>query len=235
MIPLIIIPARGGSKGVQKKNIKLLGGKPLIQYTLEAAASFFPKEVICVSTDDVEIKNVTEKAGYKVPFLRPAELASDTANTYDVLLHAVKHYEDNGYSPDTIILLQPTSPFRTTAHIKEALELYLQEKEIEMLVSVKEAKSNPYFTLFEEDSNGHLKKSKNGNFIRRQDCPKVWEYNGAIYIINISALKQKTLSQFTCIKKYVMNGYSSIDIDTELDWQIAEFLVKKDDIFFASL
>jgi N-acylneuraminate cytidylyltransferase len=223
MKPLIVIPARGGSKGVPRKNIKVLGDKPLIQYTIDAAKGVFDDEFICVSTDDFEIKSVVEQLGLKVPFLRPNELASDTAGTYEVLLHAISYYESKGYFPDTLILLQPTSPFRTSAHIKEALKLY--HESIDMVVSVKETKANPYYILFEEDRNGYLKKTKEANFTRRQDCPKVWEYNGAIYIINVKALKEKTISQFTKVCKFEMDETSSHDIDTLLDWRIAEIII----------
>ena len=223
MKPLIVIPARGGSKGVPRKNIKVLGDKPLIQYTIDAAKGVFDDEFICVSTDDFEIKSVVEQLGLKVPFLRPNELASDTAGTYEVLLHAISFYESKGYFPDTLILLQPTSPFRTSAHIKEALKLY--DESIEMVVSVKETKANPYYILFEEDSNGYLKKTKEANFTRRQDCPKVWEYNGAIYIINVNALKACAISQFTKVCKFEMDETSSHDIDTLLDWRIAEIII----------
>ena len=224
MKPLIVIPARGGSKGVPRKNIKVLGDKPLIQYTIDAAKGVFDDEFICVSTDDFEIKSVVEQLGLKVPFLRPNELASDTAGTYEVLLHAISYYESKGYFPDTLILLQPTSPFRTSAHIKEVLKLY--QESIDMVVSVKETKANPYYILFEEDRNGYLKKTKEANFTRRQDCPKVWEYNGAIYIINVKALKEKTISQFTKVCKFEMDETSSHDIDTLLDWKIAEIILQ---------
>lgn len=223
MKPLIVIPARGGSKGVPRKNIKVLGDKPLIQYTIDAAKGVFDDEFICVSTDDFEIKSVVEQLGLKVPFLRPNELASDTAGTYEVLLHAISYYESKGYFPDTLILLQPTSPFRTSAHIKEALKLY--HESIDMVVSVKETKANPYYILFEEDSNGYLKKTKEANFTRRQDCPKVWEYNGAIYIINVKALKASAINQFTKVCKFEMDETSSHDIDTLLDWRIAEIII----------
>lgn len=224
MKPLIVIPARGGSKGVPRKNIKVLGDKPLIQYTIDAAKGVFDDEFICVSTDDFEIKSVVEQLGLKVPFLRPNELASDTAGTYEVLLNAISYYESKGYFPDTLILLQPTSPFRTSEHIKEALKLY--HESIDMVVSVKETKANPYYILFEEDRNGYLKKTKEANFTRRQDCPKVWEYNGAIYIINVKALKEKTISQFTKVCKFEMDETSSHDIDTLLDWRIAEIILQ---------
>src|SRR6056297_1801952 len=122
MNPLIIIPARGGSKGIPGKNIKELCGKPLIQYTVDAAREIFKDYEICVSTDSSEIKSVVEKLGLKVPFLRPIELATDTASTYDVLLHALNFYENKGYCSDVVILLQATSPFRTSKHIREALK-----------------------------------------------------------------------------------------------------------------
>ncbi|MBT8265165.1 MAG: acylneuraminate cytidylyltransferase family protein [Flavobacteriaceae bacterium] len=225
MKPLIIIPVRGGSKGIPGKNIKKLGGKPLIQYTLDAARELFSDKQICVSTDSPKIKEVVEHLGLEVPFLRPDELASDTASTYDVLLHALNYYEDKKYHPDVIILLQATSPFRTSKHIREALELY--SNEYDMVVSVKETKSNPYYVLFEEDEDGWLTKSKTGSFTRRQDAPKVWEYNGAVYVINPKSLREKNHFKFRKVKKYVMDELSSIDLDEELDWRISEFLLKE--------
>lgn len=221
MKPLVVIPARGGSKGVQKKNIKLLNGKPLINYSIEAAQQVFENDIICVTTDSQEIKEVVENTtSLKVPFLRPDYLATDDAGTYEVLLHAVSFYEKEGYAADTLILLQPTSPFRTQAHIKEALKLY--SNDIDMVVSVKETKSNPYYVLFEENENGYLSKSKEANFIRRQDCPNVWELNGALYIINIKSLKAGSISTFSKSIKYVMNEIDSVDIDTTFDWKLAE-------------
>ncbi|TVL99729.1 MAG: acylneuraminate cytidylyltransferase family protein [Candidatus Brocadia sp. WS118] len=225
MKPLVVIPARGGSKGIPRKNIKKLGEKPLIQYTIEAARQVFDDELICVSTDDPEIKEVVETLGLVVPFLRPAELATDDAGTYEVLLHAVDFYEKekNNY-PDTLILLQVTSPFRTKRHIKEALDLF--DKDCEMVVSVKETKSNPYYVLREEDEDGWLVKSKEGNFTRRQDCPKVWEVNGAIYIINIATLKKTPPHQMAKVRKYVMDERSSHDIDSQFDWALAKVLLE---------
>lgn len=225
MKPLVVIPARGGSKGIPRKNIKPLGGKPLIQWTIDVARSIFEDAVICVSTDDIEIKSVVESLGLKVPFLRPDHLASDTAGTHEVLLHAIGFYEQVGYYPDTLILLQPTSPFRSAEHLKEALAFY--DSSYDMLVSVKETKSNPYYVFREENEQGWLVKYKEGNFIRRQDCPKVYELNGAIYIINIDNLKSKPLQDFTKVKKYVMDEISSHDIDSEMDWIVAKSITLK--------
>jgi|SRR5690625_1684087 len=222
MNPLVVIPARGGSKGIPGKNIKKLSGKPLINYTIEAAREVFKDKMICVSTDDKSIKETVEQTGLKVPFLRPSELASDKANTQDVMLHALEYYQVQGYQADTIILLQPTSPFRTEEHIEEALRLYTSD--IDMVVSVKETSSNPYFVLFEENEEGFLVNSKKGSFTRRQDCPTIYEYNGAIYVINSQSLQNKKISDFEKIKKYLMDELSSIDIDTYLDWNLASYL-----------
>jgi len=221
MNPLVVIPARGGSKGIPRKNIKELGGKPLIYYTIKAAREVFEDDVICVSTDDKEIKEIVEETGLEVPFIRPAELATDITGTQDVLLHSIEFYEKElNYSADTVILLQPTSPFRTAKHIKEAVEIF--HLGLDRVVSVKETDANPYFVLYEENEEGYLEQSKKGNFKRRQDCPPVWELNGAIYIIKVKSLINEGISGFGKVKKYVMDKISSIDIDNELDWFVAE-------------
>jgi N-acylneuraminate cytidylyltransferase len=227
MKPIVIIPARGGSKGVPGKNIKPLGGKPLIYYSIESALEVFDDFHVIVSTDDENIKSCVEKTGLRVPFLRPEELAKDTVGTYEVLLHALDFVESTGYFPDTLILLQPTSPFRTGKHLQEALALF--DPDMDMVVGVKETHANPYYVLFEEDNNGFLKKSKDGGFVTRQDCPKVYEYNGSIYIINVKSLRVSPLHKFRRVKKYVMDDKSSYDIDTVLDWKVAEYLAEVDD------
>ncbi|WP_421808357.1 cytidylyltransferase domain-containing protein [Flagellimonas sp.] len=221
--PLVVVPARGGSKGVPGKNIRPLNAKPLIQYTIDRAREIFEDYQICISTDSEEIKRVVEESGLKVPFLRPDYLATDTSGTYEVLLHALEFYKSNGYAPDAIVLLQATSPFRSTSHISQAMSLY--NKNLDMVVSVKETSSNPYYVLFEENESGWLEKSKQASFDRRQDCPKVWEYNGSIYVINPDSLKRESHLKFKKVKKYVMDEFSSLDIDTPLDWKIAECLI----------
>lgn len=221
---LVIIPARGGSKGIPGKNIKPLNGKPLIYYTIDAARSIVDDSHICVSTDDEHIIDAVERYGLKIPFKRPEYLATDNASTYDVLLHALHFYENKGEHFDAIVLLQATSPFRTGEHVKEALRLY--STDIDMVVSVKEADSNPYYVCFEEDSNGMLQISKgDGHYTRRQDCPHVYEYNGAIYIINPDSLKTTSLNKFSKRIKYVMDREHSLDLDTMQDWLIAEFMI----------
>ncbi|MEQ8581143.1 MAG: acylneuraminate cytidylyltransferase family protein [Marinoscillum sp.] len=220
----VLIPARGGSKGVARKNIRKLGDKPLIHYTIDSAREIFPDEKIIVSTDDIEIKKVVEQTGLKVPFLRPLHLATDTSSTRDVILHAISYLENQGEDHELIVLLQPTSPFRTATHIEEALCLYSHD--LDMVVGVKETKSNPYYVLYEEDQLGNLQKSKEGGFTRRQDCPKVWEFNGAIYIINKGSILNSGFQDFKKIKKYEMSEGDSVDIDTEFDWVFAEMLLR---------
>ncbi|MCC5915629.1 MAG: acylneuraminate cytidylyltransferase family protein [Balneolaceae bacterium] len=226
MEPLVIIPARGGSKRLPGKNIKPLNGKPLIHYTIEAARQLFSDDHICVSTDDKMIKKVAEDTGLSVPFIRPKELARDSSGSREVLLHAISFYEERGYKPETIILLQPTSPLRNSAHIKEALQLY--SSDLDMVVSVKETKTNPYRVLYEESEEGYLEKSKDPE---RLDNPKlippVWEFNGAIYVINSRSLIEQPISKFKKIRKYVMPAEVSIDIDTEADWKYAQYLINK--------
>ena len=229
MKPLVIIPARGGSKGIPHKNIKLLGGKPLICRAIDNARAVAPDSDICVSTDDSEIIQVVEDYGLKVPFIRPTELAADNSGTYEVLLHALSFYEQQGRTYDTIILLQPTSPFRRDEDISEALKLY--SPDVDMVVSVTEARANPYYNCFETDSDGFQHVSKgDGKYIRRQDAPKAWEYNGAIYIINPQSLKRKSLGEFKRRRMYEMDELHSLDLDTPLDWRIAELLIAENEI-----
>ncbi len=218
---LVLIPARGGSKGIPYKNIKPLNGKPLINYTLDLVKGIIPDEDVCVSTDDEKIIQVVEEYGIKVPFIRPDELASDTATSSDVILHAIKFYQDKGKIYDYTLLLQPTSPLRTKALLLECLDK-IGEEDFEMIVSVKLTDANPYYVLAEEDENGILRKSKEAHFTRRQDCPNVWEYNGAFYLINNKTLLEKKDLALLEKKKLVMDAIHSLDIDTPLDWVIAE-------------
>lgn len=224
---LIVIPARGGSKGVPGKNIKPLRGKSLIYYTIDAAREIVADEHICVSTDSEEIKETVENYGLRVPFLRPSSLAQDNSGSYEVLLHATAHYSHKQVNYKSLILLQPTSPFRTGKHIKEALALYKADPDIQMVVSVKEAKDNPYYNIVEENESGFLHKSKPSHYTTRQQCPPTYVYNGAIYVMNIAALQKMHYSRFSKIKKYLMSEEASTDIDTPFDWEFCEFLLQK--------
>lgn len=224
MTNLYVIPARGGSKGIPGKNIKFLNGRPLIYYTLDIAKAVATKDdIICVSTDDETIMKVVEDYGITIPFKRPDHLATDQAGSYEVLIHALQYYEKQNIKIDRVVVLQPTSPFRKAHHVTEALIAFSDD--IDMIVSVKITDANPYYVLAEENELGYLEKSKKASFIRRQDCPTVYQYNGAIYVINPKSLIRKSMINFDKVKKYVMDEYSSVDIDTKFDWVFAEFLM----------
>jgi CMP-N,N'-diacetyllegionaminic acid synthase len=216
---LFLVPARGGSKGIPRKNIKNLNGKPLIYHTLDAIKDIVPKNNICVSTDDKEIREKVEAYGINVPFLRPNEFATDTSTSQEVIEHALSFYKQKGRQFKGLVLLQPTSPLRNTQHIKEALELFSEN--IDLIVSVKITSANPYYVLFEENPVGFLELSKKGNFSRRQDCPIVYERNGAIYIYNLRSDYQAPKRQI----KYLMDENVSVDIDNEFDWMLAEYIL----------
>lgn len=221
----VIIPARGNSKGLPNKNIMLLKGKPMILYTIEAARKIFADNDIIVSTDSKLIRDLVQNHGLNVNRLRPSNLAEDDSSTFDVVMDIIN--VDFDEIPDYLLILQPTSPLRNENHIREALKLV--NEDTDMIVSVSESHLNPYWNLFEENINGNLIKCKEGFFSRRQDVPKVYAYNGAIYIIKtLSLLKNKSF-QFPKILKYLMDKNSSVDIDDFVDFKIAEILMDTDE------
>lgn len=228
LTPLYIIPARGGSKGIPHKNIRPLAGKPLIVYSIEAArAAGAPDDHILLSTDDEAIARVARENGLPVPFMRPAELATDTAGSREVILHAMDEADRMGLAYDCVVLLQPTSPLRTADDIKAALALYTPQTD--MVVSVVPAASNPYYNCFEADpETGYLTISKgDGLYTRRQDAPDVWEYNGAVYVINPESIRKMPLGAFARRVPSPMPRNRSIDLDTMLDWTIAEVVMSE--------
>ncbi|MGE5383874.1 MAG: acylneuraminate cytidylyltransferase family protein [Omnitrophica WOR_2 bacterium] len=222
MRTLFIIPARAGSKGIIKKNTRILAGKPLVVHTLLLSRMFSSDNSICVTTDDPEVVDAVAEQGYKVPFIRPADLSNDSASMRDVMLHALNHYNRFRDEYNKIVLLQPTSPFRQSEDIFRSLSLY--KESLDMVVTVMETKANPYSVLYEENEEGFLAKSKTGNFTSRQETPKVWQLNGAVYVINAKSLQEKPISEFTKVKKVEMDQLHSIDLDTEIDWKFAELL-----------
>lgn len=220
---LVVIPARGGSKGLPGKNIKELCGKPLIEYSIDIARDITSDENICVSTDDPKIIDVVENYGLHVPFVRPSEYASDIATTNDVLLHAIDFYEKQGRKFKKLLLLQPTSPLRKIKEVKEAISLYRDD--IDMVVSV--MKSHAAAVICNDNKAGFLELVYNNKAVGRQFIPTFYEFNGAIYVINIESLKEKGLAGFTKRLKYVMPRESSIDIDDIYDFILVEALMKK--------
>ncbi|MBX7051161.1 MAG: acylneuraminate cytidylyltransferase family protein [Flavobacteriales bacterium] len=225
MKTLFVIPARKGSKGVPGKNSRLLHDKPLIQYSIDTALSVARPEDICVTTDSPEIMAIAEQAGLEIPFTRPSELATDTAGSREVILHALHHYKRNGIQYDSIVLLQPTSPFRKTSDVMQMMQML--ENNTEMVVSVKKSHDNPYFSMFEENSEGYLQVVKSGSYARRQDCPPVYTYNGSVYVIRAESYEGKNTSEFKFIKKFVMDELHSVDIDQPFDWMVAEMILEK--------
>jgi CMP-N,N'-diacetyllegionaminic acid synthase len=221
---LFIIPARGGSKGLPRKNIIGLAGKPLIYYAIDAARGVTSDLNICLSTDDDKILRVAQDYGLSVPFIRPKELASDASSSREVILHAIKYYRNSlNKIYSRICLLQPTSPFRTSRHILDSIDIWTND--LDMVVSTKFSKANPYYNLFEEDKAGFLRLSKSGNFTRRQDVPPVWEYNGAIYLMKVESIEKASINDFKSVRKFEMDDKSSIDIDSELDLKYAEIII----------
>lgn len=219
-----LIPARGGSKGVPGKNIRNLGGIPLIAHTIRAALAVAdnPEEVV-VSTDSEEIADVARSYGASVPFMRPAELATDTAGSREVILHAADALLEPG---EPVVLLQPTSPFRNPQDIRKAVELFEKERP-DMVVSVRPAATNPYYNAYECDETGCLRISKgDGLLSRRQDAPAVWEFDGSIYVIDPEALRKvPSLARLQRILPIENTVATPVDIDTELDFRLANLLI----------
>lgn len=225
MTPLYIIPARGGSKGIPHKNIKSLGGRPLIAYAIDGARTAGADDRhIILSTDDPAIAETARSLGLPVPYMRPAALATDTAGSREVILDAMDWADSPGIVYDCVVLLQPTSPFRTAADILGALAAYTSGAD--MVVSVRESASNPYYNLFETDAEGYLNISKGDGLItRRQDAPRVWEYNGAVYVINPQSIRAMAMGAFRRRIPYVMPAERSVDLDTPSDWLVAEAML----------
>ena len=221
---LSLIPARGGSKSINKKNIKDLNGKPLISWTIKAALNSKYINTTVVSTDDTEIAQISESLGAKVPFIRPNSLAGDSITRNEVVLHALKLLE--GY--DYIILLQPTSPLRETYHIDEAFELMIKLNG-RSCVSVSEQHPSPLWSykLSQEDK---LIPFENSDILtRRQMLPKYYSLNGAIYICEIAHfLSSKSIDPFITSETvaYKMHPKYSIDLDELWQWKLAEVLLK---------
>lgn len=224
---LWLIPARGGSKGIPGKNIKPFCGRPLVCRAIDGAlACAEDDDVVFVSTDSEEIRTAAESCGISIPFLRPPEFSTDTASSYSVIMHALEEFEKRGKSFSKVVLLQPTSPLREIADIKGAVNLW--NPEIDMVTSVCEARTNPYYNAFETDADGLLHISKgDGKYTRRQDAPHVWEYNGAVYVISVSSLKKGPMGAFTKILPYPMPSDRSVDLDTPEDWLFAEMIFRR--------
>lgn len=221
-----LITARGGSKGVPKKNIRMLGGHPLISWTIKAAQQSKVIDTLFVSTDSEEIARVCGEYGVPVPFLRPPELATDNATSVDVVKHVLSALRRRGESYDEVVLLQPTSPFRTGEHIDHAWHIYATDIEASSLVSVGLVEKSPYWMMTVNDQH-HLERFLSADVAvsRRQDSPSLYYINGAIYICDTAVFTQVESFVTPTTAFYLMDAIHSVDIDTELDFAFAEFVV----------
>lgn len=221
---LAVIPARGGSKGIPRKNIIDLKGKPLIGYTVEAAKKSRYLDYVMVSTDDEEIAAVARTFGAEVPFLRPAALAADTSRTIDAIVHTVKTLESLGKRFDHLVLLQPTQPLRTAEDIDAAIERYLDAGSVG-LVSVSEAENHPI--LIRSIEGDRLKPLLSvSSTCRRQDMPAYYRVNGCIYINPIGEVDEH-LSFNDNPLPYVMDRSHSVDIDELSDLALAAWYLER--------
>ncbi|MFJ8246328.1 cytidylyltransferase domain-containing protein [Peribacillus asahii] len=216
---LFIVPARGGSKRLPGKNIKSLCSKPLISYTIEAAIHSEIKGRILVTTDEENIASTALKHGAEVPFLRPSYLSDDQSKSIDVVTHAVEFYEGElNYTVDNIILLQPTSPLRTSKDIKTAFELYLKHDCFPVISVMERNLSGKYFIKNEEGYALKIDMNQEG-----------YELNGAIYIIPRENLKQGYFYKDRFIP-YIMPYNKSIDIDTAEDFALAKMYMEQGEL-----
>lgn len=222
-----LIPARGGSKGIKRKNIKQLNGKPLIAYTIEQAKRSKNVDRVIVSTDDDEIARISVKYGAEVPFMRPKELAKDDTPGIDPVIHCIKWLiENEKYSFEYICLLQCTSPFRNFKQIDEAITK-LYNFNADSIVSICESEVTPYWMKKVDNDRISDFLTDNKFYARRQDIPKVYRLNGAIYISKVgNILKNRTWYTNNTLG-YIMDRISSIDIDDIIDFKFAEFLMKE--------
>ena len=220
------ICARGGSKGLPRKNVLPLAGKPLIAHSIAHALACAAIGKVYVSTDDDEIARVAEQYGAMVPYRRPAELASDTAGKLPAIEHLVRHLEAQGQRIDTIVDLQPTSPLRLVADIDAALAL---SAKADLVVSVTEPSHNPYYSLAEARPDGTLQVSKATGALRRQDVPQAWGLNGSIYVWQRAALARAVEDGFwtVAILPSPMPRERSIDIDDAFDFDMAAWLLQR--------
>ena len=223
---LAIIPARSGSKGIKNKNIKMLNGKPLLSYTIKAALDSGIFDDIFVSTDSKEYAEIAIQYGASAPFLRPANIAGDNSLAKDYILHAIQSYKFIGKSFDYIAVLQPTSPLRTGVDIRNAVAL-LSDNSCDSVVSICQTDYSPLLcnVLPEDNSLYNFIPEKNNK--NRQMLSIYYRINGAIYLINSDVYLNTKNFYGKKSKAYIMEKERSIDIDDELQFKFAEFLLEE--------
>jgi CMP-N,N'-diacetyllegionaminic acid synthase len=223
---IVTICARGGSKGLPRKNILPFAGKPLIAHSIEQALACPLIDGVYVSTDDDEIAEVALKYGASVPYRRPAELATDQSAKIPAIEHLVAHLQQQGERIGTIVDLQPTSPLRTQEDLAAAIRL---GSTADLVVSVTEPSHNPYYSLVEVQGDGTLRVSKSAQIVRRQDMPVVYGLNGSIYVWRRDALAKAVRDGFwsVAMTPSVMPRERSVDIDDALDFEWAQWLLMR--------
>lgn len=226
---LATICCRGGSKGVPGKNIKLLKGKPLIAHTIEAAKGSSLIDELIISTDDEEIAAVAKQYGSNVPFMRPNDLATDTASKWPVFIHAVEAYERlTGKTVEYLVDLDVTVPLKTAQDIDGAIRLAMNNTDTDVVITGYEPERNPYFNMMEVKENGFAEIVKMGEkpIVRRQDAPQVYSLTPAAYVVRKSALYEfEHWSKAKC-RIHPIPRERAIDIDTDIDFKIVEFLME---------
>ena len=224
-----LIPARGDSKRLPNKNIRPLLGKPLIAYTVEAALHSGVLDRVLLTTDSPDIATVGQRFGAEAPFMRPPELARDDSPTSLCVLHALDQLADEGYRPDAVCLLQPTSPLRTADDVRAAAALFDPDA-CDAVYSVCEASCPPWWMWACEDGLLRAIVPPPGGSKQRHDLPTAYEPNGAIYLSRVEIYERPEQSAATSkkIRPYVMDRRRSIDIDDELDWIVAETLLSRE-------
>jgi N-acylneuraminate cytidylyltransferase/CMP-N,N'-diacetyllegionaminic acid synthase len=224
---LALITARGGSKAIPGKNIKILAGKPLIAWTIEAAKKAESIDRVVVSTDDELIAKIAKEWGADVPFLRPSELAQDNSPSIDAVTHAVKWLAENeNYQPEYVMLLQPTSPLRSAEDIQNVIE-FAKSRQAESVVSVARADQHPYW-MKTISSEGRLVNfmPESISFSRRQDLPAAYMLNGSIYLVKRDILIARNSLYTENTLAYVMPTERSMDIDTPWELYLAELILR---------
>ncbi len=222
-----IIPARGGSKGVPRKNVRKIGGKPLIAHTIEAALATKGITRLVVSTEDEEIADVARAYGAEIPFMRPQELATDTSSVIDTYIYTIEQLKAEGEKVDEFAIMQATSPFRTTQDIDAAIELF-HKKSADSVISVVETE-HPLAWIKTMDGQGRLAHAVQGldALKNRQAYPKYFLPQGAVYVFNYDLFRRTREYWHPNTYGYKMPAERSVDIDTPLDFEFATFLFEK--------
>ncbi|TAK00232.1 acylneuraminate cytidylyltransferase family protein [bacterium] len=225
-----IIPARGGSKGLPRKNIRLLAGKPLIAYAIETALSSKLIDRVIVSTDDAEIARIAREYGAEVPFMRPQELALDDMPEWLVWRHAIQMLDPTGSSSrmDMLVCVPPTSPLRAVEDVDACIRL-LQEDDVDLVITVRPAERNPYFNMVSLDERGYaqLVICPPQPVYRRQAAPEVFDITTVAYAARPEFILRADSMFEGRVKAVVVPSERALDIDTELDFKLAEFLMQQ--------